>query len=122
MGWNFNNSTVNESTLKPLCVRVDEWFQHPTDRLYRYFAVVDDEFLAHKIGKHYRGFRSDASGTDEVCSHVRDHYLPIGGGTQYDTVIYIRHSTCLDPTSCVITYAHEIQHIVQKDRFPKLLL
>ncbi len=121
MGWNFNNSAVTESVLKPLCVRVDEWFQLPTDRLYRYFAVVDDEFLADRIGKHYRGVRADVSGTDEVCNHIRELCLPPGSDTQYDTVIYMRNSTCADPTSCVITYAHELQHIAQRHRFPKLL-
>ena len=36
-------------------------------------------------------------------------------------MIYLRHSTCLDQTSCIITYAHELQHVVQEHRCPKLL-
>jgi len=36
-------------------------------------------------------------------------------------LIYIRHSTCLDPTGCVITYAHELRYVVQHDQFPRLM-
>jgi hypothetical protein len=118
--WNFNNSSVNESTLRPLCEQVDKHFQLSAVRHYRYFAATEDEYLTHKIGRYYRGVRFPASGTDEVSVYVHDRYFP-SDVRNYDHLLYIRASTCLDPTGCVVTYAHELQHLVQHERFPKLM-
>ncbi|SRR6266851_8071236 len=118
--WNFNNSSMNESTLKPLCEQVDKDFGLPADKYYRYFAVAPDEFLTEKVGSYFRGVQFSTTATDEVSSHVRDRYLP-SGTTHYGYLVYIRDTTCIDPTGCVVTYAHELQHIVQHERFPRLM-
>ena len=58
-GWNFNHSTENEATLKPLCLEVEKHFHLPARRLYRYFARTDDPSLEGPpmcLGKYYRGF------------------------------------------------------------------
>jgi hypothetical protein len=36
-------------------------------------------------------------------------------------LIYIRHTTCADPTGLVATYAHELQHFIQHRRSARLL-
>jgi hypothetical protein len=117
--WNFNNSSVNESTLRPLCEQVDKEFGL-ANKYYRYFAVTPDDFLTKEVGSYFRGVRFPTWATDEVSSHVRDRYLP-SGTTKYESLIYIRDTTCLDPAGCVVTYAHELQHILQHERFPKLM-
>lgn len=119
MGWNFDNSIVNESTLRPLCEQVDKHFPLPTDRHYRFFAATQDVHLAYKIGRYYRGFQVPTSGSDEVSRYVLGRYLP-PGSMNYLHLVYIRDITCVDPTGCVVTYAHELQHIVQYG-FPKLV-
>ncbi len=123
MCWNFNGSVANESTLKPLCEEVDRYFNLPAHSYYRYFAVpnngIDDRYLAEKAGQYYRGLRVPASGTDPVCLYLTSSCLP--PGADYENLLFIRHSTCLDPAGCTITYAHEIEHMVQEQRFPKLL-
>jgi hypothetical protein len=117
--WNFDSSSVNESTLRALCEQVDDHFQLP-DRFCRFFAATEDEYLASEVGQYYRGVQFPASGTDEVCLYVRGRYFP-PDSTTYDHLLYIRASTCLDPTGCVVTYAHELQHLVQHSRFPRLM-
>jgi hypothetical protein len=39
----------------------------------------------------------------------------------FDSLIYIRHSTCADMTGLVETYAHELQHFVQHVNAPRLV-
>lgn len=127
MCWNFNGSVANESTLRPLCEKVDRYFKLPvrSHRHYRYFAVpnggIDDRFLAEKVGEYYRGLHVPLSGTDDVCLYLINSCLPAGSHRDYDNLVFIRHSTCLDATGCVISYAHEMEHILQEQRFPKLL-
>jgi hypothetical protein len=117
--FNFNKSFLNASTLQPLCEAVDKHFNHLTSKIYCHFAVEDDEYFVRKIGRFYRGFQFPASSIGEVPEYTRTRYL-VPGTAKYDHFIYLRHSTCLDPTACVVTYAHELQHIVQHDCFPKL--
>ena len=38
----------------------------------------------------------------------------------FDSLIYIRHSTCDDPTGLAECYAHELQHFAQYGRTPRL--
>ena len=38
----------------------------------------------------------------------------------FDSLIYIRHSTCDDPTGLAECYTHELQHLVQYGRTPRL--
>jgi hypothetical protein len=116
---NFNNSAAYESTLRPLCEEIEKYFQFPADKCYCYFAVKDDEYFTAKIGRYYRGFHFPKSSIGEVPAYARGRYLP-PDTPPHDHFVYIRNSTCLDPTACAVTYAHEMQHIVQHDRFPKL--
>jgi hypothetical protein len=111
---------VNESTLRPLCEQAERHFQPPPDRYCRYFATTEDPYLTAEVGQYYRGVLFTASGTDEVSLYVRGRYFP-PDPTNYDHLVYIRASTCLNPTGCVVTYAHELEHIVQHCRFPKLM-
>ncbi|SRR6266481_1972392 len=116
--WNFNNSSVNESTLRPLCEQVDKHFGL-AGKYYRYFAVAPDDTLIEKVGSYFRGGQFSTLATAEIPSYVRNRYLP--SGTDYGYFVYIRDTTCLDRTGCVVTYAHELQHIVQHERFPRLM-
>ena len=132
-GWDFSGSTANEAILKPLCEQVEQRVQLPPRRLYRCFALNEDEELRRKNGDHYRGFHVPLSGRGEL---PQPHYLrscffhpledtPDGGvppnKVAFDNLIYIRHSTCADKTGLVETYAHELQHFVQHGRTPRLL-
>jgi hypothetical protein len=126
LDWNFNGSVENESTLKPLCEQVDQHFQLSAHRIYRYFAVpepVVDGYLSEKAGEYFRGLHVPVSGTheDDVRQYLLSRCLPPGSATSYDHLIYIRQSTCLDPTGCVVTYAHELRHIEQNVRFPNVM-
>jgi hypothetical protein len=119
--WNFNNSSVNESTLRPLCEQVDKELGLPTDKYYRYFAIAPDDLLTKEVGRYFRGVQFSTRATDPVSFHVRERYLPSSGVIHYNYLVYIRDTTCLDPTGCVVTYAHELQHIAQHGRFPRLM-
>jgi hypothetical protein len=127
MDWNFNGSVENERVLRPLCERVSAYFPLVGANNYCYFALpnhgVDDEYLSKKIGTYFRGVHIPGSGTDEVSRHLQDRCLPPGARkrNRYDNLIFIRHNTCLDPTGCVLTYAHELQHIMQESQFPRLM-
>jgi hypothetical protein len=111
--WDFNGSTKNESVLRPLCQRVEEALQTFSSRLYRYFASVDDPLLTGHLGTYYSGFQAPAA---------REWPYSIESArASFDHLIYIRDITCLDPTGCTITYAHELQHVVQHRLYPKLL-
>jgi hypothetical protein len=116
--WNFNNSSENESTLRPLCEQVDKEFKLAA-KYYRFFAVAPDDFLIDNVGSYFRGGQFSTSATAVVPSYVRSRYLP--SGTDYGYFVYIRDTTCLDRTGCVVTYAHELRHILQYERFPRLM-
>jgi hypothetical protein len=117
--WDFNDSSVNESNLRPLCEQVDKFLQIHTARLYRYFATANDRYLSRKIGPYYRGFHFLRSSIGDIPAYTIDRYLPADSPT-FEHFIYIRNTTCLDATGCVVTYAHEAQHIRQHQDFPKL--
>jgi hypothetical protein len=117
--WNFENLSANESTLRPLCEQVDKHFPLPVNAHYRYFAASPDVYLAHEIGRYYRGFHVPTSGSDDLSRYLLEEYLP-AGSTKYHHLVYIRDITCADSTGCVVTYAHELQHIVQHS-LPKLV-
>jgi hypothetical protein len=111
-GWNFENSLRNESALRPLCEQVNKHFPVPSDRHYRYFATSPDLHLTEEIGQYYRGLHVATTASCDLSRYILNRYLP-AGATNYDHLIYIRDITCADPTGCVVTYAHELQHIVQ---------
>lgn len=115
-GWHFNGSATNESILRPLCQRAEQEISIPDHKLSRYFAATDShsQFIR-DMGKYCRGFHVPASAREHLPSDLQNK---MAGS---DHLIYIKHSTCLDPTSCVITYAHELQHAKQHGLYPKLL-
>jgi hypothetical protein len=122
--WDFNCSVEKESSLKPLCERVDQQFPFPIDRHFRYFASPDDRnerYLVGELGEYFRGLNVYASAIDEESRYLRECCLPLGNANNCANLIYIRHSACLDPTGFVITYAHELQHSEQESHFPKLI-
>jgi hypothetical protein len=128
-GWNFNNSPDNESVLKPLCEQVEQYFPLPTQRLYRYFATTDEEYFRQPwvFGEHYRGALIAYS--KGLGSWLHTYLLQcffadgsFANALAFDTMIYVRYSTCFDVTGCVTTYAHELQHFVQYRQMPKLLV
>ena len=112
-GWNFNGSTTNESILKPLCQQVEEILQIPDRKWCRYFATADFPDLV-RTGPYLSGFQAPAS--VEWPWHGLESQRP-----SFDHLVYIRNTTCLDPTGCTITYAHELQHVIQHRLYPKLL-
>jgi len=128
--WNFNGSDVNRSALKPLCQRVESYFKLPSKRLYRYFAVKDDTYLAGVMGRHFRGFHIPLAGRNDLPDYLRDcFFVPFEKFDQsmtfeqmvaFDNLIYIRRETCSDTIGCVITYAHELQHFTQHGYTPRL--
>jgi hypothetical protein len=128
--WMFNGSVENEIRLKPLCQQVEAHFKLPDRRLCRYFAVEEDEELM-DIGKYYRGFHTSYS-TDKrrklLPPHLRNCFFRPPDETfvrpvrDFDSLIYIRASTCTDTTGFVTTYAHELQHFVQEGTLPRLSL
>lgn len=129
-GWNFNGSTANESTLRPLCQEIESHFDLPAKRLYRYFAVEDDAYLAGVMGRHFRGFHIPLSGRNDLPEYLRDCFfrpfeechlaMTFEQMVAFDNLIYVRHDTCSDSVGCVITYAHELQHFLQHGHTPRL--
>ena len=131
-GWNFNNWPENErAILKQLCQRIEKLFELPACRLYRHFASEADDWHRHfsnNYGRYYRGVHVPSSEFGYLPPELRKHLSPIqrrnktgNEPPEFDNVVYIRDSTCTDRAGCAITYAHELQHIVQHARFPKLM-
>jgi hypothetical protein len=110
--WNFNGSATNESILKPLCQRAEEIMQIPNRKLCRYFATADDPALL-ELGPYFSGFQAPAS--------IEWPWYLESEKSSFDYLIYIRKATCLDPTGCAITYAHELRHVIQHGLYPRLL-
>lgn len=105
---------ANESILKPLCQQVEKEMRIADYILSRHFAVEDQPCFA-DLGPYFRGVHISPSSKEELPSFLQEE---MGGS---DALIYMRRTTCLDPTSCVVTYAHELQHVIQYRRYPKLL-
>jgi hypothetical protein len=110
--------------LDPLCRRVLAEFRLPPLRLYCYFAETDDPYLRRKNGKYYRGFHISIEGRSELPEYLSDCFFhpfnPFGNEevtwentVSFDNLIYVAPRTCLDPTACVLTFAHELQHFMQ---------
>jgi hypothetical protein len=131
----FFDSSEKEATLKPLCQRVEEEFELPTRRLCRYFAGFDDVYLIANpcFGPHLRGFHATVAARNSFPKYLFDcffhpletltmrHTLPsFEEMVAFDSLIYIRSSTCNDSTGLVECYAHELQHFVQYGRTPRL--
>jgi len=129
--WIFEASE-KEATVKPLCLRVEKEFNLSAGRLCRYFAGSDDGCLIANphFGLHFRGFHATVAARNSFPKYLFDcffHPLETLRGipsfeemVAFDSLIYIRHSTCDDPTGLVECYAHELQHFVQYGRTPRL--
>lgn len=129
--WRFGSKGERESKVRPLCVRVEDHFDFPARRLCRYFADLEDEYLANRFGRHFRGFHVPLAGRGVLPQDTQEcfFYPPeataedatFGEMVAFDNLIYIRHSTCEDLVGLVTTYAHEFQHFVQHASKPRLL-
>jgi len=130
--WHFNGSAENES-LRPLCEAAEQHLQLPVARLCRYFAVTEDAYLLQMNGQHYRGFYCHIAERNWLPPYLFDCFFhPPNEFTAssfnsfdemvaFEHLIYIRAGTCSDPTGCVATYAHELQHLIQHERSPRVL-
>jgi hypothetical protein len=137
-GWDFNYSAENEARLKPLCIEVAKHFCFPVRRLYRYFARTDDHYMVGppmSLGEYYRAFHIPLSSKAVLPLYLSECFFhPIENFTRspldkmpsfeqmvaFDNLIFIRDSTCLDPTGFVTTYAHKLQHFLQHGHTPRL--
>jgi hypothetical protein len=129
--WQFNASQKNEATLKPLCQEIEKHFPPRSRKLCRYFATTDEPQFVTDIGEHYRGLQARREAREGLPFYLYDiFFVPkedrgkVDGFEDlvaFDDLIYVRHSTCTDPIGCAITYAHELQHLVQFDQSPELL-
>jgi len=113
--------------LKSLCERVEAQMQLPDTRSCRYFADSDDPYLIRMHGANFRGFHVPYAARTALPSYLLDCFFHPSGDMEFedtiafDHLIYIRHSTCADTTGLAITYAHELQHVIQRERMPRLL-
>lgn len=112
-GWYFKSSVTNEAILKPLCQRAEEIIQLPDLKLCRYFSTTDISGWF-EDSPYLRGFQAPAS-IEWPWEDLEDQRR------FFDQLIYIRNTTCLDPIGCTITYAHELQHVMQHVLYPKVL-
>jgi hypothetical protein len=132
--WNFNNWPLNEvAILKQLCQRIEKLFELPARRLYRHFASEADDWHSHfagecEYGRYYRGVHVPSSELGNLPPELRKHLSAPqrrnktgNEPPEFDNVVYIRDSTGADQTGCAITYAHELQHVVQHSRFPSFM-
>lgn len=135
--WHFNNwPETYQDVLKRLCQRVEKLFELPACRLCRYFASAGDGwdgYFVRESGRYYRGMHIPLSSSGCLPPGLAEYFYarrrgPMTGNepprtlaeAKFDALIYIRHSTCDDKTGSAITYAHELQHVVQHARFPQL--
>jgi hypothetical protein len=100
-GWNFNNSTRNESVLKPLCEQVEQYFPLPIQRLHRYFATTDEEYFREPtvFGEHYRGMSCSSSAKRWLPPYLLQCFFAddsFANAVAFDAMIYIRLSKLLE--------------------------
>ena len=132
--WVFG-SREQEAKVKPLCQRVEAEFDLTSGRLCRYFAESDDSYLVSNpyFGQHFRGFHATVESRNAFPQYIRDRFFhPFNMLTTretsptfdemvaFDSLIYVRKSTCDDPTGLVECYAHELQHFVQRWKMPRV--
>lgn len=104
--------------LEPICQGVLEHFQLPEFVL---ISIFDDEerpefisspWLGENLCGFFRAVRRFGCGfeqwPDDIMKHLWDDQ-----GWRCDVLIYIRNRTCQSPTGTVITFAHELQHLMQ---------
>src|ERR1700732_2439573 len=106
--WHFKDASEKRATVKPLCQRVEQYFEIPPRRLCRYFADADDSTLIAANGLNFRGFHASISARNFLPKYLFDcffHPLSDLQGTPtfeemvaFDNLIYIRPGTCDDPT------------------------
>jgi len=110
-----------KAELEPLCLRILKHFQAPN---YSLIVIFDDcerkEFESH--GAEFCGFfipireHTDKFGSDSVTMQWPDDILKhiyIDQELRCDVLIYLRYRTCKSATGTAITFAHELQHLMQ---------
>jgi hypothetical protein len=130
--WIFGNGNTRETEIRRLCQQVEEEFDLPNRRLCRYFADFDDEELLRLHGRHFRGFHAPISayrGLDrwpylKLCFlYPLENFtevVPFEQMVAFDSLIYIRSNVWSDTKWLLETYAHELQHVVQHAKTPRL--
>lgn len=129
-------SPARETALKPLCQCVEAEFDLPKDtRFCRYFAETDDPCLTGNpdLGPYFRGFHATVAYRNFLPRYLFDCFFhPLEMFTlreklptfeemvAFEILIYVRKSTCDDMTGLVECYAHELQHLVQRGKTPRL--
>lgn len=129
--WVFKGAAAKESTRRPLCELAEKHFGLHGNRICRYFAGWDDLYLVQWHGAYFRGFHVPYSARTTLPVDLLHCFFhppdPFGEVEKFedtiafDNLVYIRHSICADPTAVVTTYAHELQHVVQRANSPRLL-
>jgi hypothetical protein len=129
--WIFESGVLNEDSLKALCSRVETQLSLPNTRICRYFGSSADECLRCAMGSEYfRGAHIPFAARTILPHHVLSCFFhPLLGSRDvefkdtiaFDHLIYIRSRTCENETGFITTYAHELQHVIQRVSTPRLL-
>jgi len=107
-------------TLEPLCSLVIGHFQLPDFRLLCFFDDEDPACFAQRCGSRYRGFYTPIKGSGYFPPYISQLFFGSGGDFAFDSVIYLRGSTCAVQAGAVITFAHELRHFVQDGNCTKV--
>ena len=122
------------SNLQARCNPVLPYFESsPNVRVLAFMAKGDDEQILSKLGRTSRGLQLPlAEYYDPYDSSLRDRLkLPINvvnllrnehGDLNYDHLVYLHASTTLHPIGCVLSFAHELQHVRQCEERRELFL
>jgi len=115
----FKTNDVRE-TLELVSQRVLEHFQLPTARLLCFFDDADPPCFAQRFGAKYRGFHTPVPGSGYMPDYVSRHFFA-SEGFAFDNFVYLRGSTCAAQEGAVITFAHELQHVMQYGNANKVI-
>jgi hypothetical protein len=108
--------------LRNRCDLVPPYFEFGQDaRVLCFMAKYDDEALMSELGRMNRGFHLPLADYYRRFDR-RPSSLPVmvtallhsvEGNLNYDHLVYLHASTTRHPVSCVVTLAHELQHVRQ---------
>jgi len=73
---------------------------------------MDDLGLQQQYGAYFRGFSMPLPG-DKLPDYLTRLEYDAGSDSHFDHLIYVTNTTCLDKTTFVLTFAHELQHFFQ---------
>jgi hypothetical protein len=114
------NSNDGRVVLELASQRVLEHFQLPTLRLLCFFDDQDPPCFAQRFGAKYRGFHTPVRGSGFMPDYLSRHFF-MNGDFAFDNVVYLRGATCATQVGAVITFAHELQHVMQYGNANKVL-